>query len=212
MGTSFGLGAPLPGGSPSWRRLFHVGASSGISLVAIASSVGLIVVLLSVLSGLALVVEMARFRFPTFNKQIIAWLKPILKESEDRRLTGATYIAISALVAFLVFDEPVAIAALLFLSLGDPVAAIVGGRFRGFRIGNKSPMGTLAFFGVATAVTGVLVAGDVVSFHWALLAGAAVAALIELVPLPLDDNLTVPLVAGGAMQLMIEIWGPAQGL
>ena len=155
---------------------------------------------------------MARFRFPTFNKQIIAWLKPILKESEDRRLTGATYIAISALVAFLVFDEPVAIAALLFLSFGDPVAAIVGGRFRGFRIGNKSPMGTLAFFGVATAVTGVLVAGDVVSFHWALLAGAAVAALIELVPLPLDDNLTVPLVAGGAMQLMIEIWGPAQGL
>ena len=202
----------MPGGSPSWRRLFHVGASSGIPLVAIASSVGLIVVLLSVLSGLALVVEMARFRFPTFNKQIIAWLKPILKESEDRRLTGATYIAISALVAFLVFDKPVAIAALLFLSLGDPVAAIVGGRFRGFRIGNKSPMGTLAFFGVATAVTGVLVAGDVVSFHWALLAGAAVAALIELVPLPLDDNLSVPLVAGGAMQLMIEIWGPAQGL
>ena len=212
MGTSLGLGAPLPGGSPSWRRLFHVGASSTIPLVAIPFSVGLMVVLLSVLSGLALVVEMARFKFPTVNKLIMVWLKPILKESEDRRVTGATYIAISALVAFLVFDEPVAIAALLFLSLGDPVAAIVGTRVRGFRVGNKSPLGTLAFFGVAAAVTGVLVAGDVVAFHWALIAGAAIAGTVELAPVPLDDNLTVPLVAGGAMQLMIEIWGPAQGL
>ena len=130
------------------------------------------------------------------------WLRPVLKETEDRRITGATYIAISALVAFLVFDKPVAIVALFFLSLGDPVAALVGSRMGGARVFGKSPAGTLAFLAVGVATASLLSVAGVVSFHWALAAGAGVAAAVELAPSILDDNLTIPLISGAAMTWM----------
>ena len=187
---------------PLWRRLFHMGACSSIPLVAIFASGGLMVVLMAVLSGLALSIEGARLRLPKLNRLLLAWLRPLLKETEDLKITGATYIALSSLAVFLLFDKPIAIAAIFFLSLGDPVAALVGKRLGGPRLFGKSPSGTLAFFGVAVAVAGVLSAGGVVSFGWALVAGAAVAAVVELVPLVLDDNLTIPLVSGAAMSLM----------
>ena len=179
-----------------------MGAGSAIPLLGIFVSSGVMVILLAALSGLALLVEIARLRLPNFNHLLLGWLKPLLKETEDRRITGATYIAISAFVAFLVFDKPVAIVALFFLSLGDPMAALVGSRMGGVRILGKSPWGTLAFVIVALAVAGVLSAAGVVSFGWALVAGAAVAALVELVPTALDDNVTIPLVSGASMTLI----------
>ena len=177
-------------------------AGSSIPLVGIYGSGAFMVVLLSVLSGLALAVEGLRLANPGLNQYLVPRLRLLLKESEGRRLTGATYIAVSALVAFLVFDKPVAVAALFFLALGDPAAALVGTRVVGPRIFEKSPFGTLAFFGAALAIAGVLAAGDIISFGVAVVAGAAVAAVVELVPLGIDDNVTVPLVSGVAMTLV----------
>ena len=158
------------------------------------------VVLMAALSGVALIVEFSRFRIPDLNRLLVGWLKPLLKETEDRRITGATYIALSALVAFLFFDKPVAVAALFFLSLGDPAAALVGRRMGGIRILGKSPFGSLAFLVVALLMSGLLSLTDVVPLHWALALGASVAALVELAPFQVDDNLTVPLISGAAMQ------------
>ena len=174
-------------------------AGSSIPTIAIFSTSGVMVVLMVTLSGLALAMETARFRIPNLNRLLFGWLRPLLKTAEDRRVTGATYIAVSALVAFLVFEKPVAIAAIFFLSLGDPAAALVGIRAGGVRILGKSPLGTLAFFVVALAIAGVLSVSDVLPFHWGLVLGAAVAALVELFPTGLDDNLTVPLVSGAVM-------------
>ena len=84
------------------------------------------------------------------------WLSPLLKADEGQRLTGATYLVIGALFTFLFFDADVAVAALLFLSLGDPVAALVGRRMPGPRIFGKSPGGTAAFAAVGLATVGVL--------------------------------------------------------
>ena len=191
---------------PVWRRLFHMGACSAIPLVAVFVSRTEMVALMVGLSGVALLAEGARFLLPGANRLLMRWLKPLLKESERWRITGATYIALSSLVAFLLFDKPVAIAALFFLSLGDPLAALVGSRMGSLfgirRFYGKSPVGTLAFFIVALAAAGVLSASGVVSFHWGLVAGAAIAAIVELVPLMVDDNATIPLVSGGAMTLM----------
>ena len=157
------------------------------------------VALLATASGLTLLAELARFRFPTLNRILVGWFKPLLKDTEDRQITGATYIAVSALACFLVFDESIAVVALFFLALGDPVAALVGSRMGGFRVFGKSPLGTLAFVAVAIGVAGILSAVNVVSFHWGLVVGAVVAALVELAPSPLDDNLTIPLISGAAM-------------
>jgi dolichol kinase len=61
----------------------------------------------------------------------------------------------------------------------------------------------LAFVGVSLLVVVVLVGSGLVQFHWAYVAGAVFAAAVELAPVPLDDNLTVPLLTGTAMQLLV---------
>ena len=157
---------------------------------------------MAALSAVALAIEIARLVYHPFNSVLLSWLRPLLKDTESRNVTGATYIALAALAAFIVFDKPIAITALFFLSIGDPVAGIVGGKMGGIRVRGKSPYGTVAFFFVALAVAGVLSGTGVVSFHWGLAVGAAVAALVELAYFGLDDNVTIPLVSGAAMTFM----------
>lgn len=187
---------------PMWRRLFHMGAGSSIPFLAIFVGADVMVVLMATLLGLAVLVEGARLRYPDLNAVMVRRLRPLLKETEARRLTGATYIAFSSLVCFLVFDESVAIVALFFLALGDPVAAIVGSRVQGVRIWGKSPVGSVAFFVIALASAGALHGAGQVSWHGGLAVGAAVAALVELTPLFIDDNVTIPLAGGAAMMAM----------
>ena len=179
-----------------------MGACSSVPFIGIYASSYVMVALLATLSGVALVVEGTRLRSPAINRLLVAWLKPLLKETEGRRITGATYIALSALAAFLLFDKTVAIAALFFLAVGDPAAALVGSRVRGVRFFGKSPLGTLAFVAAAMAMAGILSAGGVVAFQWTLAVGAVVAALVEIVPSPVDDNVSIPLVSGAAMAWM----------
>ncbi len=187
---------------PVWRRLFHVGAAGAIPLLAIFVSGDMMVFVLGSLVGPGVVLEMARLQLPGLNRWLVRWLRPLLKETESHSVTGATYVGVAALVAFFVFDKPVAIVALFFLALGDPAAALVGRRAGGYRIMGKSPWGSLAFFLVAMGVAGVLSGAGVVSFHWGLVVGAAVAALVELSPSFVDDNLTIPLISGGVMTLL----------
>ena len=180
-------------------------AGSSIPVAAIFLPSGTMVVATAVLAGIALLVEGARLKLPGLNNLLVSCFGLLLKEAENKKVTGATYLVIAALAAFLLFDEPVAIAALLFLSLGDPAAALVGRRAPGIRLFGKSPVGTLAMVLVGLGIAGVLTAAGVADRHWGLFVGAVAAGLAELLPLPLDDNITIPLVSGGVMALLVGL-------
>lgn len=156
---------------------------------------------LAVLAAGGLGLDLVRFRVDRLNRIFLRWLAPLLKADEGSRITGATYMVLAALAVFLIFDRPVSVAALLFLSLGDPAAALVGRRMPGPRIFGKSPVGTAAFIAVSWMVVGGMVVGGVVDYHWGLIAGAVAAGLTELAPAPVDDNLSVPIVAATAMHI-----------
>lgn len=156
-----------------------------------------------ILSAGALVLDFVRFRMASLNRLFLRLMAPLLKEGEDHHFTGSTYMLVAAFLSFLIFDQSVAVSALLFLSLGDPAAAIVGQRFPGPRLLSKSPGGTIAFVAVGLAVVGVLISLGVIEYHWGFLMGVVVAGLVELAPIPLDDNFTIPLVAGTVMQLSV---------
>lgn len=195
-GREAGEKPPLP------RRLFHAAAGSTLPIAGIFLPESAMVAGLAILSAGGLGMEMARFKVDSLNQWFVRWFAPLLKADEDRRITGATYMVIAGLMAFLLFDTAVAVAAMLFLSLGDPAAALVGGRMPGPRLFGKSPVGTAAFLVVSLLIVAVLVGSGRFPYHGALLVGAAVAALVELAPVPPDDNLTIPLAAGGAMHLL----------
>ena len=193
---NIGTQPPVP------RRLFHFVAGSIVPIAGIFLPEDFMVAGLAVLLAGGLGLEMARFKVDWLNQRLVRWFAPLLKADENRRITGATYMVLAALIAFLLFDTAVAVAALLFLSFGDPTAALVGRRMRGPRLFGKSPVGTAAFFLVSLAVAAVLVGGAGFLYHWGFLVGAAVAALVELASLPPDDNLTIPIAAGAAMHLL----------
>lgn len=180
-------------------------AGSSIPVAAIFLSSGTMVVATAVLAGTALLVEGVRLKLPGLNSLLVSRFGLLLKESESRKVTGATYFVISALVAFLLFDESIAIAALLFLSLGDPAAALVGRRAPGIRFFGKSPLGTLAMVLVCVGIAAVLSSAGVVDRHWGLFVGAVAAGLAELLPVPVDDNVTISLVSGGVMALLMGL-------
>ena len=190
----------IANGPPWQRRLFHAVAGSILPIVAFFVSEPIPAMLAGSLALVSLTLDLLRFRVGSINRLFLRYLRLLLKNNEDSRITGATYLLIGSCLAFALFDPTVAIAALLFLSLGDPAAAIVGQSVGGPRFFGKSPVGTLAFTLVASLVAAGLVFAGGTQVKTALFAGAVVAAIVEILPLPIDDNLTIPLAAGAVMQ------------
>ncbi len=92
------------------------------------------------------------------------------------------------------------IAALTFLVLGDAAAAIIGKRFGRPAYWGKSPHGSLACFVVCLTVGWPLL-GDV----RIVVVGALAATIAEALPVPMDDNMRVPIFSGLAMELAAHL-------
>ena len=184
------------------RRAFHLVTGSIFPLMAIVLPLWLVVALAAVGVGASITLEVSRHKSESLNRWFIDHFSMLLKKSESSRWLGSTYLLMATLAAFLLFDKYVAILALLFLSVGDPLAALVGERYGRTRIRQKSVEGALAFLVSSALVGGLFVAGGVDLSLSLVLLGAACAALVELLPIPLDDNLTVPLISGSVMMAL----------
>jgi len=119
-----------------------------------------------------------------------------LREREHKGLIGSTYFLIGALLTIILFPKEIAIASLYILIISDTAAALVGVMWGKTRLASgKSLEGSLAFF-----LSGLVIVGFTMRGHelWGCL-GVLGATLAELFPVVLDDNLLIPLVAGGIM-------------
>ena len=162
---------------------------------------------LAVVAGGWLAVDLARINLEWLNRRYLRWFAPLLKADESAHVTGAAYMVVAGLLVFLLYGKDVAVPVMLFLSLGDPAAALLGRRVPGPRFRGKSPGGTVGFMAVASAAAAILVVSGGIEYHWALWVGAAIAGLVELASVPPDDNLTVPLLAGAAMHFLMRYVG-----
>ena len=125
-------------------------------------------------------------------------LRRLLLPRDLTGLNGTTYFLAGILAAVLLFPPPVAVAAALFLVVGDFAAGVVGraiGRTR-LHPGGKSLEGSAACF-----VAGVLVAFPLVGWAGAAV-GALAATVVEFADLPLDDNLLIPPLSGAVLLLV----------
>lgn len=189
------------GAIPVGRRVFHLVAASFTTLLALAIPEPAYMTIVGGGALLSLAVDVGRQRAGPINRAYVGIFRFILKPSESTDITGATYLLIAIFFAFYFFGPEIAIPVLMFVAVGDPVAALVGPHCPGPRFWGKSPLGSLAFVVVALAVWAILVAAGYGSWSVAVVVTAFVAAVVELAPFPLDDNLTVPLIAGGFMML-----------
>jgi len=122
----------------------------------------------------------------------------MMRDNEKRgALTGATWVFVGALFTILLIPAPYSILALLFLSVGDTFAAIIGIKFPFIRLGRKTLSGSIAGF-IACVFIGLIIDIPLVSYD-VLFFGAFMAMLIELIPTSLDDNVTIPVLSGFSM-------------
>ncbi|MBI4249262.1 MAG: hypothetical protein HY611_07145 [Elusimicrobia bacterium] len=140
-------------------------------------------------------IEWLRLRSPRLNARIFKLFGAVARKEESGRLSGVVFTSWGCWLAVLFFGErpAVIVAALACLAFGDAAAALVGktmGRHwwpsaAGRR---KSLEGSAACFAACLCIiraAGFTPAGA--------LAAAAVCTLLEVLPLPLNDNLWMPL-------------------
>jgi dolichol kinase len=141
-------------------------------------------------------VDLVRLSDHRLRRFFLQLFRPLIRRHEEDHLLGSTHYMIAALLSVVVFDHEIAIAALMFLVLGDAAAAIVGKRFGRELYWGKSLHGSVACFVVCMSLGLLLLRSPEVA-----LIGALTATVAEAIPSPLDDNMRVPIFSGIAMQL-----------
>ena len=147
--------------------------------------------LLGGLSALFLIGELLRMNVGSFKRFFRLIFSAIVRDSEDHTITGATTVFIAGFLTVLIFERPVAIFAMLILSLADATAALIGRKWGNHSLFEKSVEGTMTFLIVALALAFLL--PDLP--RSGAVAAAGIATIAEVLPFPIDDNLIVPLSA-----------------
>ncbi len=132
--------------------------------------------------------------------RILTWiLRPILRRHERRGFTGSSYILSAMVLSIIFFEKRIAVAVISFIILGDVAAALVGRTFGKLKtINQKTIEGSSAFL-----FSCLLIIWVIPDFpFWIGVVGALVATVVEVLPLPIDDNFTVPLFSGLVMEVL----------
>ena len=144
------------------------------------------------------IVDYFRFRIGWIQKWFRIFFSSMLRKHElEGKLTGATWAFIGATISVFLFEKDIAVLALLFMSVGDTVAALIGQQYGKIKIGKKTIEGFAG--GLASCLFISIFFPSVIWIN--RIAGSLIASLIELSPIPVDDNLMIPLISGGMMTL-----------
>ena len=150
------------------------------------------------LTLIALVIEITRVKHKTVKRIFLDFFGLMLREHEFHDFTGATYMMISTLICIAVFPADIAFVAIAFLAIGDTLAALVGIPFGKRKLlgTDKSLEGSTACF-IGTFIFALFFLNPFIA-----LAGAITATIAEIFPLPVDDNIKIPISAGIVMSLV----------
>jgi dolichol kinase len=186
------------------RKLWHLLGGSLFPISAFFVCRETLLIALSAVTFAFLTLELIRLLSPKVNGWFLHRFHGMLKEKEVSQPTSSSYLLISSLLAFLLFERDIAILSVLFLAIGDPAAATIGEKFRIWHGLKGNWQGYLACALSCLAVGGMVSAvGSDITLPL-LLGGAIITATIELIPCPIDDNFLIPLLSGGAMTLIVH--------
>ncbi|MBS1910784.1 MAG: hypothetical protein JST22_02240 [Bacteroidetes bacterium] len=169
------------------------------------------------LTIVAFATEYLRLNVPAVGNFINTWFGSMLRThelaSENSRLSGATYVVLSAALCILIFPKVVTIAAFAVLIVSDTASALYGRRFGRHKFLSKSLEGSAAF--VVTAVAVVLVVAAVFHASSVFVIVGVVASIVAAVAeamsygVNIDDNLTIPMAFGLTMWGLLALLGGA---
>lgn len=208
------------------RRIFHM--ISGFVLVAsgfvFSEKLDWLWFLGSVTAGV-FIFELLRLSSSNFRQFTLRYFSFLMRQGEEMAWSGMIFYLLGCFLSALFFPRVIAILSILYLAVGDPVAALVGVRWGKHRYHladahrPKSLEGSAACGLICVFCTFVLTfwiqktsgleLKDRVLFS---ILGGTGAMLGELIPFRTDDNMALPLLAGAFLWLSAAVLNLIPGL
>jgi phosphoserine phosphatase len=197
-------GEPKHRGKPSrndvFRELIH---ASGFFVPVVAGIVGVPIVAVSIILVLGFYATSEYLRTEGKRMPLINFItRKAASQTELYQLVLApVYFAVGILLALLIFPAPANSAAIAIFALGDSTASIFG------RYLSRTPLPLnkdKSLEGSAIGFVFALLAGSFFVSPLIALVGAAVAMFVEYLPLPINDNLLIPLCTGLTLTLLVR--------
>lgn len=181
------------------RKAFRM-LALGFPILYMLTSQVVTVVVVGVLLIAAIIFDVSRLRNKRLNQAVFRKIS-IMKEKEKGKISSITLILLGILLSVLLFPKGIAILAIAFTIVGDPLAEIIGSRYRRIKMLGKSLEGNIA------CLLGCVFIGLIFNIYLnvdnlVLIIGAFAATLVQALPLRIDDNLSMQLAAGLAMILI----------
>ena len=196
------------------RRLFHL-----VNGVATATAYALlftheqVIHIFGTIACIVYILDRVRMAYPEAVARRAPWMNRLFLRAEEQvRESAMIPYAIAVLLTILTVPKLAALIAIYTLAIADPLAAVVGIRWGRRPVArNRTLAGSLAFFGatliIAAAVLGGGADASVLGVAATSLAIALAAAAFEVLPLRIDDNLTIPLFVGFASWILAGLFG-----
>ncbi|MFQ6103993.1 MAG: diacylglycerol/polyprenol kinase family protein [Candidatus Glassbacteria bacterium] len=159
---------------------------------------GPLLIIVAVSTLVALWLDFARRRSGPVKTFFFRIFGSFLRKDETDTAVASTYYFTGMFLSIALFPRPIAEASMYILIFGDTMAAIVGMSLGRVKIWGKSLEGSIAFFLSSCIILSFL--GRVEFVVW--LPGAFVATIVELLPIPFSDNLSIPISSGLCMYLI----------
>jgi dolichol kinase len=158
----------------------------------------LIVYITLTAASLMILFDLLRKVSSGFNKFYLMILHPVLRSREldvkKHLFTGGTYYVIGIFLTVWIFPKEIAAVAILIMILCDTAAALIGKKFGKHKILNKTLEGSLSFLIIGIIIIAVTPRISQFPLEYLIAFIALIlTTILELLPLKIDDNLSIPI-------------------
>lgn len=159
--------------------------------------------LLLILALVVITIDYLRLHINGVKEGFILFFGSFLRRHEFSRLSGATYLLFGCFVTSLLYKKPIVIASCTFIIVGDTFAAVLGQNIKNPKLfKRKTVLGSVGFLASALIAAVILYnLPETLPLHH-LIIGAVAASVFEALPLPWDDNFSVPIITGFIMSFL----------
>ena len=181
------------------RRLFHM--ANGVTIATLywlSFTHQQAIHTLGTFACLLYVMEQIRINYPEMSQKVMPLMKFIMRAEEQLKESAMVPYAFAVLLTIITFPKPLALIAIYTLAISDPLSAIIGIKYGKRKVvEHKSVEGSLAFFTSAFIISLFVLSATLGGFSTSILIISLVlsigTSIFEMLPLKVDDNLTIPL-------------------
>lgn len=192
----------LKGENLIFWRVFIRPAAVLFPLLSYVISHDALILLIGIVLTISVSFDVLRLYVSKFASFFERHFSKIYKKAEKKKISSITGFLLGFFLTFFLFSREIAITAVFFSIFGDMAAKFSGMLFAKKKSYNKSLEGTAGFFTSAFICVYFLSYFGVIDFFHALI-GASIATVVELLPLNIDDNISVPVISAFVMSLLI---------